>query len=200
MEILENVMTLNFLILKHRPKVIATQPSLLKPLSLYIFRILLCAIRVFHSTGWTHNDLHGENVLIQIRSNRPPKLYILDFGKVKKSGDIQQDMEDIVGLFQRMLMGYGNQTSINKYAKTIFTTKDRKELSDLINKCSFLVHEILDPIYTIGSEMKSIFQNIFVLYCVAYMELRKRLGMAIKQCSRTSLQLFRQSLKGHYVC
>ena len=67
-------MTLNYLIFKHRPKIIATQPSILKPLFLYIFRLVL--MRKFHKTGWTHNDLHGENVLIRIRSKRPPKLYM----------------------------------------------------------------------------------------------------------------------------
>ena len=147
MELLGNVMTLNYLIFKHRPTIIATQPSLLKPLSLHIFRLLLCVMREFHRTGWTHNDLHGENVLVRISSDGPPKIYILDFGKAERSDDIKQDMEDIAALFEGMLMGHEKKTAREQYARILFSSEDKTEISDLITRCSFLVQEMDLPKY-----------------------------------------------------
>ena len=138
MEELDNVLTLRSLIFKHRPK-IAAQPTLLKPWALNIFRLLLSAMREFHSKGWTHNDLHSENVLIRMRPNRPPQLYILDFGAVKLSGNIQQDMQDIAGLFQGLLFGFDNKAM--DYARKNFTIEERKEISHLLDKCSVIVNK-----------------------------------------------------------
>lgn len=138
MEILEDVITLKHFILKCRKKLIIKRPGLLKPFSLHIFRDLLCIMNEFHNTGWTHNDLHAENVVIRIRPDTPPKLYILDFGKAKRSADIQQDMEDVAGVLQGMVMGCGEKTAI---ARILMTTKDREEISKLITECSSLVQE-----------------------------------------------------------
>ena len=141
MEILENVMTLRSLIFERRWNIISTRPSLLKPFSLYIFKLLLCVMKDFYNTGWAHNDLHSENVVLRIRSDGHPKLYVLDFENAKQSEDIEKDMFDIAGLFEGMLMGNENLTTTNKNARIIFSDDDIKELLDLINKCSFLVQQ-----------------------------------------------------------
>ena len=133
MEVLENTITLSHLIFKHRPN-IAKDPSLLKPWALNILRLIICLIRQFHSKGWTHNDLHAENVLVRLKPNRPPEVYLLDFGDVKRSDDIQRDMKDIAGLFQGLLFGYDGNLDMRNY-----TIEEGKEISDLLNKCSEIV-------------------------------------------------------------
>ena len=109
----------------------------------------------FHKTGWTHNDLNGENVMIRIRSDTPQKLYILDFGKAKRSADTQQDMGDVESSFRDMLMGSGEQTAIDKQARILMSTKDREEMSELMTKCSFSVQERDLPNYIslVGSSL-----------------------------------------------
>ena len=132
MEELENTITLKDLIFKHRPN-IAKQPGLLKPWAVNILRLILCLIRQFHSKGWTHNDLNSENVLVRLRSNRPPNVNLLDFGDVERSDDIQRDMEDIAALFQGLLFGRDGSYMRN------YTIEEGKEISDLLKKCSEIV-------------------------------------------------------------
>ena len=146
MEILKDVMTLKCLI-NTRHAIIRQPGNLLKPLALYIHGVVLAVIRKFHSTGWVHNDFHGGNVLLRIRANESPKVYLLDFGTADQSDYIQNDMQDIAGLLEGMLMGYENQTGKQQYSRIIFSDEDKTELANLIRKCSFLVQKSDLPQY-----------------------------------------------------
>ena len=119
----------------------------MKPLALHIHWLILAVIEKFKTTGWTHNDLNVDNVLLKVRHNEPLNVYILDFGTAEKSDDIKNDMQDIAGLLEGMLMGYENQTGKQQYSRIIFSDEDKTELANLIRKCSFLVQKSDLPQY-----------------------------------------------------
>ena len=146
MEILKDVKTINFLI-NTRHTIITERHRLLKPLALHIHALLLTVIKKFQETGWTHNDLNPDNVLLKVRSNGSLKVYILDFSTAERSDKIERDMQDIAGLMRGMLRGDENQTGKKQYARIIFSDEDEKELSDLIDKCTIIVQESDLPQY-----------------------------------------------------
>ena len=145
MEILEDTITVRCLI-SYRDAIIRERLSLLKPLALHIQWLLLAVIKKFHETGWTHNDLNCDNVMLKVRYDEPLKVYILDFSTAEKSDNIAFDMQDIDILFTGILMGEG-LSGKKQYANFIFSEEDKKLLAKLIGQCSFLVQKNDIPRY-----------------------------------------------------
>ena len=144
MEILEDAISIKCLI-SNRDAIFRERLSLLKPLAHHVKWLLLAVINKFHETGWTHNDLHWDNVMLKVRYDEPLKVYILDFSTAEASDDIDCDMQDIDILFTG-LSGDANQ-NVSQNANVIFSEEDKELFAELIAQCSFIVQKNDIPRY-----------------------------------------------------
>ncbi|XP_033731723.1 uncharacterized protein LOC117321388 [Pecten maximus] len=80
MELIENGTTLREVIDSKIKLIRSSQPLLVRPLTLFILHDVMSAVLQMHARPWTHNGLHGENILIQ-QHGKSIRCYIIDLGK-----------------------------------------------------------------------------------------------------------------------
>lgn len=110
MEILEDAITVRDVFEKRIGILIRTKAALLMPFSIYVFYILLEEVLTMHEMGWTHRDLHSENVLIQKKSERLV-VRVIDLGSACKTESedgqkgIKSDVLNALRVFSALYVG-----------------------------------------------------------------------------------------------
>ncbi|WAR16230.1 M3K14-like protein [Mya arenaria] len=157
MEVLETAKTLDSIIEEHvhilrRPE----NAHLLKPFSLYVLDGALEALCDMHKKGWTHDDLHSGNVML----DNELKIKIIDFGSAKKIENnatgfqqipFQNDIRNAVRLFTGLFGGqyfHSVYDIVNNATERIeeaaqeysLTNEDKAELFALIDAAIKITH------------------------------------------------------------
>lgn len=122
MEILEKVVTLRKVIDDHMAVIRQANPTAVRPLSLCVFHGLLTAVQTMRERGWTHRDLHADNVLLQKESDCSIKVRIVDFGLASRIGEMggeesfRLDIKETVRNFSGLYIGqtFGSAAVLNK--------------------------------------------------------------------------------------
>ncbi|XP_052240040.1 serine/threonine-protein kinase 38-like [Dreissena polymorpha] len=105
MEILQSAKTFSSIIDEHMARLQEPQfRHLVKPFSLYVLDGAIEAISCMHNEGWTHNDMHSGNAMLDSKL----KVKIIDFGLARSIKDtdgilqvrnFQQDIGNVLRIF-----------------------------------------------------------------------------------------------------
>ncbi|XP_033731722.1 uncharacterized protein LOC117321387 isoform X2 [Pecten maximus] len=81
MELIENGTTLREVIDFKINRIRSSYRHLVRPLTLFILHEVMSAVLKMHARPWTHNGLHGENIIIQQHGKSIRCCYLIDFGE-----------------------------------------------------------------------------------------------------------------------
>ncbi|XP_052240541.1 uncharacterized protein LOC127851086 isoform X2 [Dreissena polymorpha] len=156
MEILQSAKTFSSIINEHMARLRVPEfRHLVKPFSLYVLDGAIEAISSMHGRGWTHNDMHSGNMMLDSKL----KVKVIDFGLARSIRDMdsilqvrnfQQDIGNVLRIFSGL---YTSQeyTSVwdmqNSYEEIEHTEgymglshTDRIELFNLIDAALKITH------------------------------------------------------------
>lgn len=138
-----------------------------------------------HGAGWTHNDLHGANVMLALEESTP-RVYVVDLGgftKLTKLDEIE-DCRSLVDIIRMLVedstMGSGGRkrdrndddenkrkremlVSLNNVVKAASSqVGDRRMVHDVWQDCGALFERIRDDRQELPDDVKTVVENAII--------------------------------------